>query len=138
MPTEIILSFTEGPKPNVISRFNGVEDDIAIDNDVFDDDHDFLIEARNFPELLIQLQNKNNPNSVSYEIYGSIDPASTAPAFSSTSWALLDNATGDISGEDNDILRTVISMIWIFIRLKRTTVSLDTIAKIAVTSGRLI
>jgi len=138
MPTEIVMEFTEGPKQNIISRFNGKEDNVIIDNDNFIDAKDFFIETRNLPELLIQLQNKGDTNSLSYEVYGSIDPVSIVPAFSSTSWALLLDATGDILKEDNDILRTVISTIWIFIRIKRTTSSLDTTAKIVVTSGHLL
>lgn len=138
MPTEIDMVFTEGPKANSITRFNGIVDDIAIDNDSFNDSHDFLIEKRNLPQLVIQLQNKGNTNSLSYEIYGSIDPSDTAPAFSSTSWELLDNAFGDIIKEDNDVAQAKMIWIWILIRLKRTTTLLDTTAKLVITSGRVL
>ncbi len=132
------MSYTEGPKTNVIARFNGEEDNITIDNDNFADAKDFFIEARNLPEILIQLQNKGNANSMSYQVYGSIDKSETMPPFSLITWALLDNAFGDILKETNDLLRSNISLIWILIRLKRTASSSDTSAKIIASSGYLI
>lgn len=137
MATEIELTFTQGPKPNTITRFNGEEDDVAIDNDSFNDAKDFYIEARNLPEVFIQLQNKGDTNGMSYEVYGSIDKSATLPPFSLITWALLENATGDLVKETNDLLRSNISLIWILIRLKRTTTSLDTTAKIVVGSGAI-
>ena len=137
MATEIVMTYTEGPKANVISRFNGEEDNITIDNDNFTDAKDFYIEARNLPELLIQIENQGDTNGMSYEVYGSIDKSPTIPAFSLITWALLDNATGDLLKETNDILRSNISLIWILIRLKRTTTALNTTSKIIATSGYL-
>jgi len=136
--TEIDMVFTEGPKVNSITRFNGIQDDIAIDNNTFDDAHDFLIEKRNLPQLVIQLQNKGDTNSLSYEIYGSIDPSLSAPAFSLTSWELLDDAVGNIPKEDNDVAQAKMIWIWILIRLKRTTAAQDTIGKLVITSGRVL
>lgn len=132
------MVFTEGPKVNSITRFNGIQDDIAIDNNTFDDAHDFLIEKRNLPQLVIQLQNKGDTNSLSYEIYGSIDPSLSAPAFSLTSWELLDDAVGNIPKEDNDVAQAKMIWIWILIRLKRTTAAQDTIGKLVITSGRVL
>lgn len=135
--TEIILTFTEGPKLNTITRFNGEEDNIIINNDNFDDANDFYIEARNLPEVFIQLQNKGDTNGMSYEVYGSIDKSGTLPSFSLITWTLLQNATGNLLKETNDLLRSNISLIWILIRLKRTTTLLDTTAKILVGSGAI-
>ncbi len=136
MPTTITPTQTNGANVSVIPRNNGEEDSITIDNDNFDDAHDFIIEKRDIPELLIQLQNTGNTNTLSYEVYCSIDPSQTPPVFSLISWELLNGASGDIAQEENDLLVTLIHTIWILVRLKRTTSSLDTTAKIVLTSGR--
>lgn len=137
MPTTIELVYTEGPKPNKITRFNGEEDNITIDNNDFDDDNDFLIEKRNLLNLMIQLQNIGSTNSFSYEIYGSIDPSITPPAFDLKTWELANNGSGNISASTNKILDTGFLYVWVLIRMKRLTTSLDTTAKISATGGEV-
>jgi len=135
MPTEIALVFTEGPKPNRITRFNGSETNITIDNDNFDDAHDFLIDKRQIDTLNFQIQNLGSSNGLSFEIYGSIDPAETAPPFALKQWELQTNGSGDIASLTNKIFESKSYLIRVLIRLKRQTASQDTTSDILVTTG---
>lgn len=135
MPTEIQLVFTEGPKENRITRFNGSEKNIAINNDNFNDAHDFLIDKRQIDTLDFQIKNIGNTNGLSFEIYGSIDPAETAPAFALKDWELQTNGSGNIAALVNQIFEAKSYLIRVLIRLKRQTASLDTTSDILVTTG---
>jgi len=136
MPTTITPVSTNGAQNLVLARKNGEEEPITIDNDAFADGKDFLIEKRDIPSLVLQIQNTGSSNGLAFEIYGSIDPASTAPAFALKSWELTENGSGNLSSLTNKIFETSSYYIWILIRLKRQTASLDTTAEILTTSGR--
>ena len=135
MPTTITPTGTNGATQNRVPRNNGLESTITIDNDNFDDAHDFLIEKRDIRTLGFQIQNTGSSNGLSFEIYGSIDPASTAPAFALTSWELTNNGSGNITTLNNTIFESTFYYIWILVRLKRQTASLNTTAEILTTSG---
>lgn len=135
MPTEIELVFTEGPKSNRITRFNGAERNITIDNDNFDDAHDFLIDKRQIDTLNFQIKNIGSSNGLSFQIYGSIDSADTAPAFALKDWELQANGSGNITSLVNKIFESKFYLIWVIIRLKRQTTLLDTTSDIVVTTG---
>lgn len=135
MPTEIALVFTEGPKENRITRFNGSKLNIAIDNDNFDDAHDFLIDKRQIDTLDFQIKNIGDTNGLSFEIYGSIDPAIVAPAFALKDWELQNNGSGNIASLSNQIFESQSYLIRILIRLKRQSAGQDTISDILETSG---
>ncbi len=81
MPTIITPVGTNGADQNRIPRRTGSQLAIAIDNDNFDDAHDFLLDKRNIRTLTFQLQNIGASNGMSFEIYGTLDPSTIAPAF---------------------------------------------------------
>lgn len=135
MPTTITSTATNGAAQSRVPRRNGLESTITINNDNFDDVHDFLIEKRDIRTLGFQIQNTGSSNGLSFEIYGSIDPASTAPAFALTSWELTNNGSGNITALTNTIFESTFYYTWILIRLKRQTASMNTTAEILMTSG---
>lgn len=136
MPTTITPTPTNGAAQNRVPRRNGLESSITIDNDNFEDAHDFLIEKRDIRTLTFQLENIGaTGNGVSFEIYGSIDPASTAPAFALKDWELQNNGSGNIADLTTQIFESTSYLIWILIRLKRQTASMDTTVDLLMTSG---
>jgi len=135
MPSTITPTATNGAAQNRVPRRNGLESTITIDNDNFEDAHDFLIEKRDIRTLGFQIQNDGATNGLSFEIYGSIDPASTAPAFALTTWELQVNGSGNIAALNNVIFESTFYHVWILIRLKRQTASNNTTAEILTTSG---
>lgn len=135
MPTTITPTPTNGAAQNRVPRRNGLESTITIDNDNFADSKDFLIEKRDIRTLGFQIQNSGSSNGLSFEIYGSIDPASTAPAFALTEWELTVNGSGNIAALNNVIFESTFYFTWILIRLKRQTASNNTTAEILMTSG---
>lgn len=136
MPTDINLVGTDGlAKNGKISRNNGVTAVITVNNGTFDDAHDFLIDIRNLEKFVFQIQNTGGANSLSFEIYGSIDPALVAPAFSLATWELQTNGAGDLANTVNKIFTSSANLLWILIRLKEQTPASDTTALIRTTSG---
>lgn len=136
MPTDIALVGNNGlANDGEISRHQGVTAAITVDNGTFDDDHDFLIDIRNLETFLAQIQNTGVTNPMDFEIYGSIDPATAAPAFALTTWNLLTNGSGEIAQATNDIFTSELNLIWILIRLKEETPDSDTTALIRINSG---
>ena len=135
MPTTITPIATNGAGQNRVPRRNGLQSSITIDNDNFDDAKDFIIEKRDIRTLGFQIQNTGSSNGLSFEIYGSIDPAGTAPAFALTTWELQVNGSGNIAALNNVIFESTFYHIWILIRLKRQTASNNTTAEILMTSG---
>jgi len=135
LPTDITLVPTDGLASGKISRNNGVTAAITVDNAAFEDAHDFLIEARNLEKLVFQIQNTGGSNSLSYEIYGSIDPAVAAPAFSLATWELQVNGAADLANTLSKIFTSASNLIWILVRLKEQTPASDTTALIRTTSG---
>jgi len=137
LPTDVTLVPTDGLASGKISRNNGVTAVITVDNAAFADAQDFLIDVRDLETFLAQIQNTGGANALDYEIYGSIDPATTAPAFSLTVWNLLTNGSGTLTANTNDIFTSSINLIWILIRLKEDTPASATTALIRTTSGAL-
>lgn len=133
MPTDIVPTSTNGADTNRLPRFDGEELAITIDNDSFTDAKDFLIEKRNISELGIQLQNIGATNGLSFEIYGNIDSSSTAPAFALKDWELATNGSGNIAALMTQIFETKFAYIWLLVRLKRQTASMNTTAEIRTT-----
>ena len=133
MVTSIVPTFTNNAQVSVIPRNNGEQLAIAIDNDAFADTKDFLIEKRDIAELGIQINNVGGANGLSFEIYGTIDPASTAPAFSLSIWELANNGSGDITNTNTKIFETKFAYTFLLVRLKRQTAGQDTTAQIRTT-----
>ena len=135
MPTDITLVGTDGlATDGEISRHQGVTAAITVDNGAFDDDQDFLIDIRNLETFLAQIQN-TGANAMDFEIYGSMDPATSAPAFALTTWNLLTNGSGEIAAATNDIFTSELNLIWILIRLREETPASATTALIRINSG---
>jgi len=135
MPTTITPTATNAANQTRVPRNNGSQPTITIDNDNFDDAHDFLIEKRDIRTLAFQIKNIGSSNGLSFEIYGSIDPASTAPAFALKDWELQTNGSGNIAALTNEIFESTSYLVWILVRLKRQTASMDTTSDILTTSG---
>lgn len=136
MPTTVELSGNNGlANDGEISRHQGVTAAITVDNAAFADGQDFLIDIRNLETFLAQIQNTGDTNDLDFEIYGSIDPATVAPAFALTTWNLLTNGSGTIGEETNEIFTSQLNLIWILIRLKETVGDSATTALIRVDSG---
>jgi len=133
LPIDIPTTDTNGSETYLICRRNGEQLNITIDNDNFDDAHDFLIEKRNLPELGIQIQNVGTTNGLSYEIYGNIDSATTAPAFALKQWELATNGSGDLAALMTKIFETKFAYVWLLVRLKSQTASNDTTAELRTT-----
>jgi len=125
---------TQGANKASIPRNNAIQADIAINNDSFDDAHDFLIDKREMQTLNFQIKNKG-ANGLSFEIYGSIDTSTIAPAFDLKDWELQTNGSGNIATLTNQIFESKSYLIWVLIRLKRQTASQDTTSDIIITSG---
>jgi len=135
LPTDILITGPAGLATESITRKNGVTSAITVDNGTFDDDHDFLIDIRDLEKLVFQIQNTGGSNSLSYEIYGSIDPAAAAPAFSLATWELQTSGLGDLANTTNKIFTSASNLVWILIRLKEQTPASATTALIRTTSG---
>jgi len=125
---------TQGANKASIPRNNAIQPGIAIDNDSFDDAHDFLIDKREMQTLNFQIKNKGT-NGLSFEIYGSIDTSTVAPAFDLKDWELQTNGSGNVATLTNKIFESKSYLIWILMRLKRQTASQDTTSDIIITSG---
>jgi len=136
LPTIITPTQVNGAKKLVLARNNGLEDAIAVDSDSFADDLDFLVDKRSIPALLVQIQNTGATNGLSFEVYGTIDPGTTAPAFTLKDWELVTSGSGNIALTNNKIFDLTLYYTFILIRLKRQSAGLDTTAKIVTTSGR--
>lgn len=135
MPQIIIPTQINGADISAVPRNNGLEDSITIDNDAFADGKDFLIDKSNIQTLAFQIQNTGGTNGLSFEIYGTIDPGSSAPSFNLMDWELLTNGSGNIANTFNKIFNSTFYFTFILIRLKRQTPGDSTTAKILSTSG---
>ena len=135
MPTTLEQTSSNRGNVTVIARKNiPTTDPIAINNDAFDDTNDFLIDKHEIKDILFQVQNTGG-NGLSYEVYGSIDPITVAPAFNLIEWELTNNGSGNIAGGTNIIFSSTLYYTWLLIRLKREVPSNDTNARIIMTSG---
>ncbi len=72
---------------------------------------------------------------MSFEIYGTLDPSTIAPTFALKDWELQTNGVGDITSLTTQIFESTSYLIFVLIRLKRETTSLDTTVNILTTSG---
>ena len=135
MPTTIAFTKILGQQKRVIPRNNGITDNITIDNDEYNDAHDFLIDKRNIEKLLMQIQNTGDTNSMSFEIFGTVSPSDPPPAFDVTEWHLLNSGVGSIVKLESELFDSNDPLTWICIRLKRYESNNDTTAKITATSG---
>lgn len=135
MPTTIAPTEINGADISAVPRNNGLQDAITIDNDAFADGKDFLIDKTDIQTLGFQIQNTGATNGLSFEIYGTIDPGSSAPAFNLKDWELLTNGSGNIANTFNKIFESTFYLTFVLIRLKRQTAGNSTTAKILSTSG---
>jgi len=135
MPQTISPSQISGADISAVPRNNGIQTSITINNDNFADAQDFLINKTNIQTLAFQIQNTGDTNGLSFEIYGTIDPGSSAPAFNLMDWELLSTGSGDIANTFNKIFDTLFYLTFVLIRLKRQTAGNSTTAKILSTSG---
>jgi len=133
MPTEFGIVETHNASDDKRPRINGEQLNILLDNDAFDDSHDFIMEKRDITELLIQLQNVGISNSLNYEIYGCIDFGSIPPPFSLKQWELVPNSSGTLADTMTKIFQINPAYIWILLRLRRMTTALSTTADITTT-----
>lgn len=135
MATEIDQTPTNNIQFVKVRRNNGIIDSIAIDNDSFDDDHDFFLDIRDMLNFVMNIQNTGSTNGLSYEIYGSIDPQATQPTFNLINFHRLEEFCGDLTPSTNEMFILSNYFIWIFVRLRRQSATLDTTSKILTTTG---
>lgn len=135
MPKTIQVTKILGQQKRVMPRAIGNEDSITIDNDVFDDAHDFIIDKRNIEKLLFTIQNSGLVSSLDFEIFSTITPDSTPPPFTLVDWNPLNGGIGSVSKETNETFSSSMVFTWLLIRLKRSQLGNNTIAKIKINSG---
>lgn len=135
MPTDIETTSTNAAGITLVSRHDGEQTPITVDNDNFDDAHDFLIEKRDIHDLGIQIHNTGATNGLSFEIYGSIVASETAPTFSLENWELTPNGSGNVALSASKIFEAKFVYIWLLVRLKRQSAGASTTADITVTGA---
>lgn len=104
---------------------SGAEFSITIDNDAFDDAHDYIVRNRDFQNVLFILANTGTLNSTDIRIYGTAVLSETPPAFSSV-FELLANGVFSIRPQSVKSRDNTIAWSWILIRAKRTLAGITT------------